>query len=89
MTLCCKAKFVQCLCVFVVVHVCLSQIQCTKHILEHKCRIKESTKVRESERETFELESPPLSSSYLCFLVEEAATRASFDGQITHASNHN
>lgn len=48
MTLCCKAKFVQCLCVCLQLcaFVCLSQIHCTKHILERECGIKEATKVK-------------------------------------------
>lgn len=76
------------MCVYGCVYVCLSQIQCTKHILEHKCKIKEATKL-EKEREMLELENPPLPSYYLCLPVEEVAPRASFDGQITHASNGN
>lgn len=43
----------------------------------------------EKKREMVELENSPLATSYLCLPVEEAAPRASFDGQITHASNGN
>lgn len=70
-------------------HVCLRQTRSTKRVLEHKSEIKEATKVREKEREMVELDNSPLATSYLCLPVEEAAPRASFDGQITHASNGN
>lgn len=64
------------------VHVCLNQIQSAKCIPERKCKIKEATKLES-------LKESSLAFFYLCLPVEEVAPRASFYGQITHASNSN
>lgn len=70
MTLCCKAKFVQC--VFVVVCTCV-WVRCGVQNISLSISVKSKKQQKlEKDREMLELENHPLSSSCLCLPVEEA-----------------